>query len=89
MAYWEKKERLRIREPNQIPLDLLPPLSRVSRTLIELGENSDDEATKIELLDQAKRLQGFIVSLAEIIEMKDADSVYWLERGGKVSKSSI
>ena len=84
-----EKERLRIREPNQIPLDLLPPLSRVSRTLIELGENSDDEATKIELLDQAKRFQGFIVSLAEIIEMKDADSVYWLERGGRASKSSI
>ena len=78
-----QKDRVRLLEPNQLPMDILPPLSKVARGLIELGENCEDEALKIELLDQAKRLQGYIHSLSDIIELKSKDCVYWMERTGK------
>lgn len=78
-----QKDRLRLLEPNQLPMDILPPLSKVARGLIELGENCEDETLKIELLDQSKKFQGYIHALSEIIELKNEDCVYWIERTGK------
>lgn len=78
-----ERDLRRIMEPNQFPTDILPALSRVSRLLVELGETTVIESQKIEFLDQSKRLQAILVGLSEIIELKDADSVYWLERTGK------
>ena len=78
-----QKDRIRILEPNEIPLDLLPPLSRVIRSLVELGENCEEESLKVELIDQSKRFQAYINGLSEIIEIKDSNSVYWIERTGK------
>ena len=78
-----QKDRIRILKPNEIPLDLLPPLSRVIRSLVELGENCEEESLKIELIDQSKRFQAHIHGLSEIVEIKDSNSVYWIERTGK------
>ena len=77
------QERKRLLEPNQLPLDILPPLARVVRNLIELAENCEEESLRIELKDQSKRLQSYVMGLSEVIELKDTNSVYWLERTGK------
>ena len=37
----------------------------------------------MELRDQAKRIQAYLSDLSEVIEQKDENSVYWLERGGR------
>ena len=83
MAFLGSKDRLRILKPNEIPLDVLPPIGRVVRSLVELGENCEEESLKLELLDQSKRFQSIINGLSEVIEIKDSNSVYWMERTGK------
>ena len=60
-----------------------PPLSKLCRSLVEVAEITEDDSLKIELKDQAKRVQGYLTGLSEIVELKDGNSVYWLERTGK------
>ena len=76
-------ERKRLMVPNDLPMEILPPLSRVVRNLVEIAEICTDDSLKIELKDQSKRLQSYVLGLSEVIEMKDSNSVYWLERTGK------
>ena len=83
MAFLGSKDRIRIFKLNEIPLDVLPPIGRVVRSLVELGENCEEESLKLELLDQSKRFQSIINGLSEVIEIKDSNSVYWMERTGK------
>jgi ATP-dependent DNA helicase DinG len=77
------QERIRLREAGVLPLEVFPPLSRLCRRLVEVAEVTEDESLKIELKDQAKRMQGYLRGLSEIVELKDEKSVYWLERTGK------
>ncbi len=81
-----ERDRLRIREPNSLPLELFPPFSRALRSMIELSDLVDDEPSKLELKDQIKRGQGYLSALSEVIELKDNSSVYWLERGGSANQ---
>ena len=77
------KDRVRLMEKGTLPMEIFPPLSRLCRSLIELGELTEDESTKIEVRDQARRMQSYLNGLSEILELKDENSVYWLERTGK------
>lgn len=78
-----EQSRIRLLEKGVFPMEVLPPLSRVVRSLVELSELSEDENRKLELKDQAKRMQGYLMGLSEVSELKDEGSVYWLERAGK------
>ena len=78
-----RKDRMRLLEKGVLPMEIFPPLSKLCRCLVELGELTEDESLKIELKDQARRMQGYLNGLAEIIELKDENSVYWIERTGK------
>lgn len=78
-----EKSRIRLLEKGIFPMEVFPPLSRVVRSLVELSELSEDENRKLELKDQAKRMQGYLMGLSEVSELKDDGSVYWLERAGK------
>ena len=78
-----KQERVRLLEAGTLPLEVFPPLSRLCRRLVEVAEATENESLKIELKDQAKRMQGYLRGLSEVVELKDEKSVYWLERTGK------
>ncbi len=77
-----ERDRLRLREPNSLPIELFPPFGRALRSLIELSDRADDEPTRLELKDQIKRGQAYLSAISEFIEVKDKSCVYWLERGG-------
>ena len=77
------QDRVRLREAGILPLEVFPPLSKLCRSLVEVAELTEDESLKIELKDQAKRVQGYLNGLSEVVELKDEKSVYWLERTGK------
>ncbi|MGA1116326.1 MAG: ATP-dependent DNA helicase [Opitutales bacterium] len=79
----DQKDRVRLNKSTSLPMEIFPPLSRLLRNLIELSEVAKDETLKIELRDKIKRLQGYLSDLAEVIDQKKPDSVYWLERGGR------
>lgn len=78
-----KKDRVRLLEKGILPMEIFPPLSRLCRSLIELGELTEDESLKLELKDHARRMQGYLNDLAEVLDLKDENSVYWIERTGK------
>ena len=78
-----EKDRQRLRHSHSLPMEIFPPLSRVLRSLIELSDLASEESARMELRDQAKRIQAYLSDLSEVIEQKDENSVYWLERGGR------
>jgi ATP-dependent DNA helicase DinG len=65
-----KKDRVRLLEKGIIPTEIFPPLSRLCRSLIELGELTEDESLKMELKDQARRMQDTLNGLAEVLDLK-------------------
>ena len=78
-----QKDRSRLVEKGRLPMEVFPPLSLVLRKLVELGETCEDETTKLEIKDQVKRMQGYLNALSEVFDLKNPDSVYWIERTGK------
>ena len=78
-----QKDRSRLVEKGRLPMEVFPPLSLVLRKLVELGEICEDETTKLEIKDQVKRMQGYLNALSEVFDLKNPDSVYWIERTGK------
>ena len=62
-----KKDHIRLLEKGALHMEIFPPLSRLCRCLIELGELTDDESLKIEVKDQARRMQGYLNGLSEIL----------------------
>ena len=78
-----QKDRSRLVQKGRLPLEVFPPLSLVLRKLVELGETCEDETTKLEIKDQVKRMQGYLNAMSEVFDLKNPDSVYWIERTGK------
>ena len=83
MGVLGERDRIRLMDKGALPMEVFPPLSKVTRNLIELAEASEDESLKLELRDQARRMQGFLTGLSDLVELKDENSVYWVERTGK------
>ena len=79
----EMRDLRRLLEPGTLPTDLFPPMSRLLRRLKELAEDTKDEFLGAELKDHAKRLSGYLAGIAEVVDLKDAESVYWLARTGR------
>ena len=67
-------------------MEIFPPFSRLLRCLVELTELVKDEHLRLELRDQVKRVQAYLNDLAEVVEQKDKNCVYWLERGGRTNQ---
>ena len=62
-----QKDRSRLVEKGRLPMEVFPPLeSLVLRKLVELGELCEDETAKLEIKDQAKRMQSYLHGLSEV-----------------------
>ena len=77
------RDRVRLLKPDMLPMEIFPPLSRLLGCLVELSEITKDESFRIELRDQVKRVQSYLNDLSYVIEQKDQNSVYWVERCGR------
>jgi len=73
----------RLLEPGTLPTDLFPPLSRLLYRLKALAEEAEDEVLRTDLKDNDKRLRGYLDGIGQIVDLKDPESVYWVERSGK------
>ncbi len=80
---FKRSKELRLREPGiaQNSLDL--PLTRLYRNLADAAREIDDEVFKAEVQEAARRVEGLRVGLAEFIDQKREDHVYWVERHEK------
>ncbi|MDA7822889.1 ATP-dependent DNA helicase [Opitutales bacterium] len=76
------RDRVRIRHGHSLPMEIFPPFGKMLRTLVELSDLTEGEVTRLEIKDQAKRAQGYLSALSDVIEQKNKDHVYWIERTG-------
>lgn len=76
----------RLREPGVLPSDIFPPFSLLLRRLKDLAEDTKDEIIGTDLKDQADRLGGYLAGIADAVDLKDSESVYWVERTGRKNK---
>ncbi len=76
------RDKVRLTQGHSFPMEVFPSFGRFLRSLVELVDLQKDELKKLEIKDQVKRAQGYLSSLSEVIERKNTDHVYWIERAG-------
>ncbi|MFD2257291.1 ATP-dependent DNA helicase [Luteolibacter algae] len=78
---WSKE--FRVRQPELVENCLAAPLRNLWQEISELAENTENESSKNELADAARKLRETHGSIGEFLDQKDEDSVYWVERSGR------
>jgi ATP-dependent DNA helicase DinG len=77
-----KGKEVRVRQPLELPIDLVPRLQAVRQVLkesaAEAGEDLRAEAGELSL-----RLQGFIDGLPVFADQREEESVYWASLSGR------
>ena len=77
------EEKKRVNNGHSFPTDFLPYYAKMLRSLVEISDLAESESARLELKDQVKRAQAYLVSLTDFIEQKNKDHVYWIERSGR------
>jgi len=75
---------VRLRFPDAAEPLLDAPLLEVARRVADVANRlADGSPARDELLDKAERVKGYRAHIARWLGLAEADSVYWLERGGR------
>lgn len=87
-ASFDKKGNIiRIRRPEFVENILSQPLINLSQSLIELAEDADNDITKMERKEAARRLYEYHNGIKQFLEQEDDSCVYWAERSGQEGKN--
>lgn len=78
---WSKEYR--VHRPELVENSLAAPLREVWEELSELAEDTENEASKNELLETARKLRETHGALGEFLDQKKGESVYWIEKTGR------
>ena len=73
----------RVREPELVPDTLGPALADLGGLAAEAAGKVEDEPTRAELADLARRLEGSRRGVAAFLEQASDGHVYWVEKTGK------
>ncbi|NNM30954.1 MAG: ATP-dependent DNA helicase, partial [Akkermansiaceae bacterium] len=77
-----ESREFRVREPELVPNTLAEPLRDLWNEIDTLAGGVEDEATRAELLDGARRLRESHGAIRTFLDQEADDCVYWVERGG-------
>ena len=72
----------RIREPDFVPNSLAEPLRTLWGDLEMLADGVEDESTRAEVQDGARRLREAYGAMSAFLDQTEEDAVYWVQRGG-------
>lgn len=78
---WSKE--FRVRRPELVVNHLAAPLRELWEELSELAEDTENESSKNELMDAARKLRETHGAVGEFLDQKDEGCVYWVERSGR------
>lgn len=78
---WSKE--FRVRMPELVENCLATPLRDLWEELSELADDTDNESSKSELMDAARKLRETHGAVGEFLDQNDEGSVYWVERSGR------
>jgi ATP-dependent DNA helicase DinG len=78
---WSKE--FRVRRPELVQNHLAAPLRDLWEELSELAEDTENESSKNELMDAARKLRETHGAVGEFLDQKDEGCVYWVEKSGR------
>lgn len=78
---WSKE--FRVRKPELVGNQLAGPLRELSEELVNLAEDTDQESSKNELMDLARKLRETQAEVAQFLDQRDEGCVYWVEKSGR------
>ncbi|WP_018970571.1 ATP-dependent DNA helicase [Rubritalea marina] len=74
----------RVREPDIVDNSLAEPLRKLWDIVQDEAEKLEKESNaRKELMDGARRLREMHATLADFLDQKDEESVYWVEKSGR------
>jgi ATP-dependent DNA helicase DinG len=77
----------RVRQPDLVPDVVTLPLARVQAAVVNALKQCEDETLKSELQDMGRRIRDARYGIADFIQQKPENHVYWIERTGKVGQN--
>ncbi len=78
---WSKE--FRVRRPELVGNHLGAPLRDLWEELSGLADDTENESSKNELMDAARKLRETHAAVGEFLDQKDGGCVYWVERSGR------
>jgi len=78
----------RVRQPIGLQDHLGEPLRHMAETLREISDRTEKESVKLELQDLADRMLGSRNAVADFLDLKQEDHVYWVERSTSGNSNS-
>jgi len=83
----EKSGEIRVRKVDFVPDMLAAPLAHMHQEVAALAKTVEDADMRAELLDINRQIWETRCELAEFLTQACPDFVYWVDHGGKFSKS--
>jgi ATP-dependent DNA helicase DinG len=83
---FKRGNEVRVVHPDLVENSLSLPLARLHRLLCDSGEEVEDDDLKSEVQDCARRLATERQALAEFLDQKRENHVYWVERVGQAQE---
>ncbi len=81
--FLERKDTVRLHEPDWAEALLQQPLARIAERLGTIAQDVTDPKVQDTLRDQRARLQAYQASLKSCLGLEEKDHVYWIERSGR------
>ncbi len=81
-ALGERGREFRVREPELVPNSLGGPLRELWTDLEVIADGIENESSRAEIQEGARRLREAHGTLQVFLEQEDNGSVYWVEAGG-------
>lgn len=78
---WSKE--FRVRRPELVDNSLGGPLRDLWEEIDDLADDTDNESSRAELQDAARKLREVHGAVGEFLDQKDDDSVYWVQKTGR------
>ncbi len=72
----------RVREPEVVPNSLAAPLRELCADLGSLADTIDNETTRAEVQEGARRIRDAHTAVRMFLDQEDEGCVYWVEAGG-------
>ena len=80
--FGEWGREFRVREPEIVPNTLAAPLRELWADLDALADKTENETSRAEIQEGARRLREAHATLEVFLEQEDGGCVYWVEAGG-------
>ncbi|HEX8372267.1 MAG TPA: helicase C-terminal domain-containing protein, partial [Chthoniobacterales bacterium] len=84
---FKKGREYRVRHPELVEDSITNSLAELQNTVVNCLKRVDDDITKAELQDMGRRVRDARLAIADFLNQREEQSVYWVEKAGKTGMS--